>query len=90
MSEVEEAPRTHSGALLGVIAAALVAALGGLIWCYTLNSKLTTQSSELADAKQQQLDITPYRGAQIDALLNDIYATPPELIARVRAAMEAH
>lgn len=44
----------------------------------------------LADAKQQQLDITPYSGAQIDALMKDIYATPPELIARVRAAMEAH
>ena len=44
----------------------------------------------LADAKQQQLDITPYGGAQIDALMKDIYATPPELLARVRTAMEAH
>ena len=44
----------------------------------------------LADAKQQQLDITPYSGAQIDALMKDIYATPTELVARVRAAMEAH
>ena len=44
----------------------------------------------LADAKQQQLDITPYGGAQIDALLKDIYATPPELVTQVRMAMEAH
>jgi len=44
----------------------------------------------LADAKQQQLDIVPYSGAQIDALMKDIYATPPELVAQVRAAMEAH
>jgi hypothetical protein len=44
----------------------------------------------LADAKKQQLDITPYGGAQIDALMKDIYATPPELVARVRQAMEAH
>ncbi|HWE74273.1 MAG TPA: tripartite tricarboxylate transporter substrate-binding protein [Stellaceae bacterium] len=44
----------------------------------------------LADAKKQQLDITPYSGAQIDALMKDIYATPPELVARVRQAMEAH
>jgi tripartite-type tricarboxylate transporter receptor subunit TctC len=43
----------------------------------------------LADAQKQQLDITPYGGAQIDALLKDMYATPPELVARVRAAMEA-
>ena len=57
MSEVEETPRTHSGALLGVIAAALVAALGGLIWCYTLNGKLNTQATELADAKQQNVKL---------------------------------
>jgi tripartite-type tricarboxylate transporter receptor subunit TctC len=43
-----------------------------------------------AEAKRQQLDITPYTGAQIDALMKDIYATPPELVAGVRAAMEAH
>jgi tripartite-type tricarboxylate transporter receptor subunit TctC len=42
-----------------------------------------------ADAKQQQLDITPYSGAQIDALLKDMYATPPDLVAQVKAAMEA-
>jgi tripartite-type tricarboxylate transporter receptor subunit TctC len=43
-----------------------------------------------AEAGKQQLDITPYGGAQIDALMKNIYATPPELVARVRAAMEAH
>lgn len=43
----------------------------------------------LADAQKQQLDITPYGGARIDALLTDMYATPPELVARVRAAIEA-
>jgi len=43
----------------------------------------------LADAQKQLLDITPYSGMQIDALLKDMYATPPELLARVRAAMEA-
>ncbi len=58
MSELEETPRTHSGALLGVIAAALVAALGGLIWCYVLNGKLTTQATELADAKQQNVKLS--------------------------------
>ena len=44
----------------------------------------------LADAQKQQLDITPYRGEQIDALLKDIYATPPALVAQVKAAMAAH
>jgi len=48
---VEEAPRTYSGALLAAIAVALLLGLGGLIWSYTLSSKLTTQQQELADAK---------------------------------------
>ncbi len=43
----------------------------------------------LADAKKQQLDIVPFDGAQIDALLKDMYATPPDLVARVKTAMEA-
>jgi len=42
----------------------------------------------LADAKKQQLDITPYSGAQIDTLLKGVYSTPPDLVARVKAAME--
>ncbi len=53
MSELEEAPRTYSGALLAVIAIALLAAAGGLIWCYTLNSKVTAQQAELTLAQQQ-------------------------------------
>lgn len=57
MSESEEAPRTYSGALLGAIGVALVAALGGLIWCYTLSTKTTTQATELADAKQQNVKL---------------------------------
>jgi hypothetical protein len=51
--EVDNVPRTYSGALLAAIAVALVAALAGLIWCFTLGSRLTTQQSELAEAKQQ-------------------------------------
>jgi tripartite-type tricarboxylate transporter receptor subunit TctC len=42
----------------------------------------------IADANKQQLDVKPYSGVQIDALMKDIYSTPPELVARVRAAME--
>jgi hypothetical protein len=48
---VEETPRTYSGALLAAIAIALLLGLGGLIWSYTLSTKLTTQQQELADAK---------------------------------------
>jgi len=57
MSEVDDTPRTYSGALLGVIAAALVAALAGLIWSYSLSGRLSTQQLDLADAKQQNVKL---------------------------------
>jgi len=53
MSEIEDAPRTYSGALLAAIAVALLAAIGSLVWCFTLGSRLSTAQAELADAKQQ-------------------------------------
>ena len=57
MSEIEDAPRTYSGAILAVLAVALLAAIGGLIWCSTLGSRLTTQQAELADAKQENVKL---------------------------------
>ena len=53
MSETEEAPRTFSGALLAVIAVALLAAVGGLVWCAVLGSRLSTAQADLTDAKEQ-------------------------------------
>jgi hypothetical protein len=55
--ETEDTPRTYSGALLGAIAVALLGAVGGLIWTYTLSSRLSTQQVELADAKQQNVKL---------------------------------
>lgn len=57
MSEIDDAPRSYSGALLGVLAVALVAAVGGLIWSYTLSGKIATQGTELADAKQENVKL---------------------------------
>lgn len=59
MSEDAEAnvPRTHSGALLGVIGATLVLALAGLVWTYTLSSRLTHQEAALTDANQQNVKL---------------------------------
>ena len=57
MSEVDDTPRTYSGALLAVLAVALLAAVGGLIWSYTLNSRLTKQEAALADANQQNVKL---------------------------------
>jgi len=57
MSEIDDAPRTYSGASLAAIAIALLAAIGSLIWCFTLGSRLTTAQAELADAKQQSTQL---------------------------------
>jgi hypothetical protein len=55
--EIENAPRTYSGALLAVIGAALLAAIGGLIWSYTLNSRLAHQEAALTEANQQNVKL---------------------------------
>lgn len=57
MSEIEDTPRTYSGALLAVLAVALLAAIVGLVWCGTLSSRLGTTQTELADARQQSTDL---------------------------------
>jgi chromosome segregation ATPase len=57
MSEIEETTRTHSGALLGALAVALLAAIGGLIWSYSLSNRLASQQTELSDAKQQNVKL---------------------------------
>lgn len=49
---VQETP-TISGALLGAIAIAVLAAVGGLIWSYTLSGRIAHQETALAEANQQ-------------------------------------
>ncbi|MGD0548453.1 MAG: hypothetical protein ABR991_11585, partial [Terracidiphilus sp.] len=53
MSVLDDTPRSYSGALLAAIAIALLAGLGGLIWSYNLGSRLESQKSELAEARDQ-------------------------------------
>jgi hypothetical protein len=53
MSSIEETPRTYSGALLAVIAVALLCAIGGLIWTYTLSGRLAHEEAALTEANQQ-------------------------------------
>jgi len=53
--EIENVPRTHSGALLAVIAVAVLAAVGGLIWSFTLSGRLSKTETGVADANQQNV-----------------------------------
>jgi len=55
--ELENAPRTYSGALLALIAVAVLAAIGGLIWTYTLSGKLAHQEAVLAETNQQNVKL---------------------------------
>jgi hypothetical protein len=60
---VEETPRTNSGALLAAIAVAMLLGLGGIIWSYTLSSKLAAQQQAMADTTAQS--------TKLDAALQD-------------------
>jgi hypothetical protein len=57
MSEIDDTPRTYSGALLAVIAVALLCAVGGLVWSYTLSGRLAHEEAALVDANQQNVKL---------------------------------
>jgi hypothetical protein len=42
----------------------------------------------MADAAQLQLELSPMRGEEVQALVGKLAQTPPETVARVRAALE--
>jgi hypothetical protein len=95
MSEVENPPRTYSGAFLAVLAVSLLAGLGGLIWCYTLGGRMTTQQQELADAKQENVKLaTELRETDArlrvatDELGKSLGLTQKQLDARASAIMQ--
>lgn len=53
MSEIDNAPRTYSGALLAVIALSLLVAIGGLVWTYSLSGRIAHSEAALTEANQQ-------------------------------------
>ena len=57
MSEYDNTPRTYSGAFLAAVAIALVCAVGALIWAYSLSGRISAQQSELAEAKQRNVQL---------------------------------
>jgi DNA anti-recombination protein RmuC len=54
---IEPTPHSTPVALIVAVSAALLAAVGGLVWSYTLSGKLTTTQTELADAKQKNVQL---------------------------------
>src|SRR5580704_17053349 len=58
MSEFDTPPsRSVSGSLIGVIAAAMLLAIGGLVWSYMLSTRLTRQETALNQAKEQNTQL---------------------------------
>jgi hypothetical protein len=55
--ELENAPRSFSGAFIAVVAIALLAAVGGLVWTYTLTGRIAHQEAALVDANQQNVKL---------------------------------
>jgi hypothetical protein len=53
MSVLDDTPRSYSGALLGAIAVALLAGVGGLIWNYVQSGTLANQQKEIDASKDQ-------------------------------------
>jgi len=43
----------------------------------------------IADAARLQLEIDPMTGEEVQALVSQLSRTPPEIVTRVRAALEA-
>jgi DNA anti-recombination protein RmuC len=53
MSEIDDAPRTFSGAILAAVAVALLCAIGGLLWTYSLSGRIAHEEAALAEVNQQ-------------------------------------
>ncbi len=67
--------RSVSGALLGIVAVALLAALGGLGWCYVLQGKLGDAEKKIAAADQRNVELTQ----NLDAMNARLRATSETL-----------
>jgi hypothetical protein len=53
MNDIDDTPRAYSGAFLAAVAVALLCALGGLIWSYTLSGRVAREEAALTEANQQ-------------------------------------
>jgi hypothetical protein len=66
---VQKTPRTYSGALLAAIAVAILLGLGGILWSFTLSSRLAAQHQALANAVAQNTKLAAAQ-QETDARLN--------------------
>jgi len=67
--------RSASGAFIGAVAVALLAAIGSLIWCYGLQNHITAAEQKLTAAEQKNTDLV----AKLDATNARLRATSETL-----------
>jgi len=97
MSDTEiVAERSASGAFIAVVVVALLAALGGLVWCYGLQNHLTADEQQLAAANKknaelaEQLDATNARlRATAETLGQSVGVTQKQIEARTQTLVAA-
>ena len=98
MSETETlvAERTTSNALLAALATGILLGLGALIWCFSLQSRLSTAEQKLIDATQrnavlaERLENTNARlTATSETLSRNVGATQQQIEARAQSIMAA-
>ena len=89
MSESERVvERSASGAFLAVVGAALLAAVGALVWCYVLQSHLGAADGKLVLAEQANADLTK-RLAATDARLRATSETLGQSVGLTQRQLDA-
>jgi len=90
------AERSASGAFIAVVIVALLAAIGGLVWCYGLQNHLTAAEQQLAAANKknadlaEQIDATNARlKATADTLGQSVGVTQKQIETRAQTIMAA-
>jgi len=88
--------RSVSNALLGAIAIVFLLGAGGLVWCYSLQGRLTAAEQKLADAAQQNATLTERLAntnarlsATTETLSRNVGATQQQIEARAQTIMAA-
>jgi hypothetical protein len=89
---VEVTPRTYSGPLLAAIAVAMLLGLGGIIWSFTLSTRLADQQQAIANVAAQnakvvaaQQDTDSRLNAATDEMKASLGLTQKQLDARAAA-----
>jgi DNA repair exonuclease SbcCD ATPase subunit len=99
MSDTEPivvAERSASGAFIAAVVVAVLFALGGLVWCYSLQSRISDTDAKLAAADKksaalaEQLEATQARlSATTETLSQNVGATQKQIDARASVIMAA-